>query len=127
LTAADIKGQNEIFVGSKGFLATAGRGESVRRVPESAMQGFEKPEPIIERSPGHYRDWIRACKGGPLACSDFSIAGPYVEWLLLGTISWRFPHEKLAWDGPNLRFTNNDKANEYIKPRFRKGWELEEV
>lgn len=127
LAAADIKGQNEIFVGSKGFLATAGRGESVRRVPEAAMQGFEKPEPVIERSPGHYRDWIRACKGGPLACSDFSIAGPYVEWLLLGTISWRFPHEKLAWDGPNLRFTNNDRANEYIKPKFRKGWELEDV
>ena len=127
LTAADLKGFNEVFVGSKGLLATGGRGESVRRVPETAMQGFVKPEPVIERSPGHHADWIRACKGGPPACSHFGIAGPYVEWLLLGTISWRFPGEKLLWDGPNLRFTNNEKANEFIRPKFRKGWELKDI
>ena len=127
LTAADMGDFNEIFVGDKGFIGTSGRGESVRRTPESAMKDFHKPERSIERSPGHYKDWIRACKGGPKACSDFSIAGPYVEWLLLGTISWRFPNEKLLWDGPNLRFTNNKMANEFIKPAFRKGWELHDV
>ena len=46
---------------------------------------------MIERSPGHFKDWIRACKGGQPSCSDFSIAGPYVEWLLLGTIAARRP------------------------------------
>ena len=127
LAPEDCKGFNEIFVGSNGFIGTNGRGESVRRTPESAMKDFVKPEKVIERSPGHFQDWIRACKGGPMSCSDFSIAGPYVEWLLLGTIAWRFPNEKLLWDGPNLRFTNNEKANEFIKPKFRKGWELQDV
>jgi hypothetical protein len=61
------------------------------------------------------------------ACSNFSIAGPYAEWKLLGAISWRFPNEKLQWDGPNLRFTNNEKANDYVKPRFRAGWELKDI
>jgi hypothetical protein len=102
-------------------------GEGVRRTPDAAMKDFVKPPKMIERSPGHYKDWIRACKGGPMCCSDFSIGGPYVEWLLLGTSAWRFPHEKLLWDGPNLRFTNNDKANEFLKPQFRKGWELKDV
>jgi len=127
LTPEDCKRFNEIFVGAKGFIGTNGRGESVRRMPESAMKDFVSPEKVIERSPGHFKDWIRACKGGPAACSDFSIAGPYVEWLLLGTIAWRFPGEKLLWDGPNLRFTNNEKANEFIKPKFRKGWEIQQV
>jgi hypothetical protein len=127
LTPEDFKGHNELFVGTKGFLATGGRGESVRRVPEAAMKDFQKPDPVIERSPGHYKDWIRACKGGPPACSHFGIAAAYVEWLLLGTISWRFPNEKLLWDGPNLRFTNNEKANEFVRPRFRKGWELKDI
>lgn len=127
LTAEDCKSWNEIFVGSKGFLGTAGRGESYSLIPQAAMKDFKRPEKVIERSPGHFKDWIRACKGGQAACSDFSIAGPYVEWLLLGTIAWRFPNEKLMWDSANLRFTNNEKANEFIKPTFRKGWELKEI
>jgi hypothetical protein len=65
--------------------------------------------------------------GGPAACSNFTIAGPYTEWMLLGAFCWRFPNEKLLWDAKNLRFTNNDKANAFVKPQFRKGWELKEV
>jgi hypothetical protein len=127
LTRDDVKGSNEIFVGTKGFLGTSGRGESVRLIPESKMKTFKKPPQVIERSPGHFKDWIRACKGGQPACSNFSIAGPYTQWMLLGAISWRFPHEKLLWDGKNLRFTNNEKANEFVKPHFRRGWELKEI
>ena len=59
--------------------------------------------------------------------ANFTVAGPYAEWLLLGTISWRFPNQKLMWDGENLRFTNIDKANEFSKPKFRKGWELKDI
>jgi len=127
LTDQDVRGYNEIFVGTKGFMGTSGRGESVRLLPNSKMQGYRRPTPVLKRSPGHFEDWIRACKGGEPACSNFSIAGPYTEWMLLGAISWRFPNEKLLWDGKNLRFTNNEKANECIKPRFRKGWELKDI
>ncbi|HOD84280.1 MAG: Inositol 2-dehydrogenase [Planctomycetes bacterium ADurb.Bin126] len=127
LTSQDLKGVNELFVGTKGFLGTGGRGESVRLVPESAMKGYKKPAAVIKRSPGHYQDWIRSCKGGDPACSNFTIAGPYAEWMLLGAICWRFPNEKLLWDGQNLRFTNSEKANEFVKPKFRKGWELKDI
>ena len=127
LTEADLRGINEMFVGTKGFLGTGGRGESVSLLPRSKAEGFQKPPAVLKRSPGHFADWIRACKGGDPACSNFGIAGPYTEWMLLGAISWRFPNEKLTWDGKNLRFTNNDKANEFVKPSFRKGWELKDV
>jgi predicted dehydrogenase len=127
LTAVDVKNYNEIFVGTKGFMGTTGRGEGVRLIPESSMKDFKKPSQVIKRSPGHFQDWIQACKGGDPACSNFGIAGPYTEWMLLGAISWRFPNEKLLWDGAKLRFTNNEKANEFIKPNFRKGWELKDI
>jgi predicted dehydrogenase len=127
LAPEDVRGFNEIFIGTKGYLGTSGRGESVRLIPESKMQGYKKPDAVLKRSPGHFQDWIQACKGGEPACSNFSISGPYTEWMLLGTISWRFPNERLAWDGKNLRFTNNEKANEFVMPRFRKGWELKDV
>jgi predicted dehydrogenase len=127
LTEKDIRAHNEIFIGTKGLLGTNGRGESWGWIPRSKMEGYKKPSPVLKRSPGHFQDWIRACKGGEPACSNFSIAGPYTEWMLLGAISWRFPNERLLWDGKNLRFTNNEKANEFVKPKFRKGWELKEI
>jgi len=128
LTKQDMKGYNTLFIGKKGFMATRGRGEGVRLRPESAMQGFQKPPKVIERvKGGHQGSWINYVKDGEPTCSNFSIAGPYVEWLLLGAISWRFPNQKLMWDAKNLRFTNNDDANAFIKPKFRKGWELKDI
>ena len=128
LTAEDCKDFNEIFVGTKGFIGTKGRGEAVSLLPKEKMKEFERPKKVLERVPdGHYQNWIQACKGGKPAVSNFSIAGPYSEWILLGAICWRFPNEELKWDGANLRFTNNDKANEFVKPHFRKGWELPEL
>lgn len=127
LTAADVERFNEFFVGSKGHLGTRGRGEEVSLLPKSKMEGYTLPPQVLERSPGHYEDWIGSCKTGGTPCSNFSIAAPYTEWILLGTIAWRFPNEKLQWDGENLRFTNNELANEFIKPTFRKGWELPDL
>jgi len=127
LTAADVERFNEFFVGSKGHLGTRGRGEEVSLLPKSKMEGYTLPPQVLERSPGHYEDWIGSCKTGGTPCSNFSIAAPYTEWILLGTIAWRFPNEKLQWDGKNLRFTNNELANEFIKPTFRKGWELPDL
>ena len=77
---------------------------------------------MLSRSPGHYHDWIRACKGGEPACSNFSVAGPFVEWMVLGVIAALRVEGKLEWDAAKMRFTNNAEANKFIKPMFRKGW-----
>ena len=45
------------------------------------------------------------------------------DWLALVVIAWRVPG-KLLWDSKNLRFTNSAEANKYVKPMFRKGWDL---
>jgi len=129
LTAEDIGGHNEIFVGTKGFLGTSGRGESYHLLPVDKMQGYTKPDPVLKRSPGHFEDWIRACqgrRGGVFQLQHFwSLRW---KWMLLGAICWRFPNEKLLWDAKHLRFTNNEKARtEYMKPKFRQGWELNDV
>ena len=127
LTAEDVKDFNEIFIGTKGYMGTEGRGERVSLIPTAKMKDYKLPPQVLKRSPGHFENWIQACKGNGETCSPFGIAGPYTEWILLGAISWRFPNELLLWDGKNLRFTNNEKANDYVKPTFRKGWELEDI
>ena len=69
-------------------------------------------------------DWVRAAKGGDASCSHFGISGRYTEWVVLGVIAFRVPGKKLEWDSENLRFTNSEEANKYVKPAFREGWEL---
>ena len=71
----------------------------------------------------HQQDWIRACKGGAPGVSEFAVATKYIEWLALGAVALRVPG-KLMWDAKNMRFTNNEEANKYLKPFIRKGWEM---
>jgi hypothetical protein len=119
-------GYNQIFVGTKGYLGTSGRGEGVGLIPGSRWAEYTLPPQLLTRSPGHQRDWIRACKGGEPACSNFSVAGPYTEWIVLGAIAARVPG-KLLWNAKTLEFTNSREATRLVKPAFRKGWELEPI
>lgn len=112
-----------LFVGDKGFITTGTYGQFTRLLPADRMKDYKFPPPLLTRSPGHYRDWIRACKGGDPSCSNFSVAGPFTEWILLGVLALRFPG-KLEWDSAKMRVTNNVEANHLIKPKFRKGWTL---
>jgi hypothetical protein len=125
-------GYNSIFVGAKGFLGTSGRGEGVGLLPGERWAEYKLPPEYLSRAPGastgsnhaaHVRDWIRACKGGAPACSNFSIAGPYTEWLVLGAIAVRF-EGKLLWDNAKGEITNNREANRLVRPLYRKGWEI---
>jgi hypothetical protein len=118
-----LTGNGAVFVGTRGMMATVERGEGVHLLPASRWKDFELPPPLLTRSPGHMRDWVRACKGGDPSCSHFGISGPYTEWMLLGVIAMRVPG-KLLWDSKLQRFTNNAEANRYVRPEFRKGWEL---
>ena len=110
-----------VFVGSKGLMATDTYAGSVHLMPEARMKDYEMPDELLTRSPGHYRDWIRAAKGGDPACSNFSIAGPFTEWILLGVLALRFDG-KLEWDPRKMKVTNHEAANDFIKPELRKGW-----
>jgi len=112
-----------LFIGDKGMITTGTYGEQTRLIPVEKMADYRFPPPLLTRSPGHYRDWIRACKGGDPACSNFNVAAPFAEWMLLGVIALRFDG-KLEWDAAKMRFTNNEQANKYLKPTFRKGWTL---
>jgi predicted dehydrogenase len=95
-----------------------------RPFPETKAQEIGRPPKTLPRSIGHYKEWIEACKGGPPAGSNFvDHAAHLAEVVLLGNIAIR-TKEKLLWDGPNLRFTNSEAANQLINPPYRAGWSL---
>jgi hypothetical protein len=116
-------GYNCIFVGSKGYMGTSGRGEGVGLLPGERWADYTLPPQFLTRSPGHQRDWIRACKGGSPACSNFKIAAPFTEWLLLGSAAVRVEGE-LLYNAKTGLFTNNREANKYLAMQYRKGWEV---
>ncbi len=120
------KPDGSVFIGDKGMMTTGTYGEVTRLIPVEKMKDYRMPPPLLTRSPGHMRDFIRACKGGDPACSNFDVASPFVEWMLLGVIALR--HEgKLEYDPEKMRITNNVEANKLLKPVFRKGWEFHTV
>jgi len=118
-----VPGNGALFVGEKGYMATVARGEGVWLLPASRWADYKLPPQILPRSVSHQQDWVRACKGGLPGCSNFDIAVPYIEWLILGACALRVPNTKLKWDAKNMRF-DNAEANKFLHPYMRKGWEF---
>ncbi len=111
-----------LFKGEKGMITTGTYGEWTRLLPVEQMRDYEFPPEFLPRSPGHYRDWIRACKGGSPACSNFNVSAPFTEWIALGAIAIKL-NCKLQWDAEKMK-TDNSEANQLLKPMLRKGWHV---
>jgi len=115
---------DNLFVGEKGKML------SHRLLPESMSKDYGRPPRVLPRSPGHHKEWINACKGGEPAGSNFDLAGPLTEMVLLGNVALRMGQQlyekglKLYYDGPSMKITNLPEANNYISSKYREAWTL---
>jgi hypothetical protein len=110
-----------LWVGDKGYMTTGEYGGGPRLVPSEKMKDYQAPPQVLVRHPETYSDWVRACKGGDPGASNFEVAAPFTEWIVMGCIALRV-EGKLNWDAAKMTFTNSKAANEFLKPTFRKGW-----
>jgi predicted dehydrogenase len=107
----------------------------------------ENPKTELQKMPenGHQVAWARAIKAGfgskehQALTSTFDYAGPLTETVLMGNLAIRsyglrqpnadgrgqsYPgRKKLLWDGPNMKITNFDEANQFVKREYRSGWD----
>jgi hypothetical protein len=115
-----------VFYGTKGKLMCSVYGNNPRLIPEPKMKEYTLPEKTIPRSPGIHEEWIAAIKGGPPTGSNFDYASKLTETMLLGILALRMGDQNkiLEWDGPNMRVTNLEEANNFIHKEYRKGWTL---
>lgn len=119
-------GSGVIFVGDKGKLMCGCYGEGPQLLPYSRMQEYKRPEKTLPRIRiSHEMNWVEAIKQGTKASSDFSMAGPFTETVLMGNLCLFKPGEKILWDGDNMQVTNFPELNKYINPPYREGWILE--
>ncbi len=111
-------------IGDVTYLGEKGALMGHRLIPETRQQAYGRPPKVLERSPGHYKEWVDACRGGPPAGSNFvDHAGLLTEVCMLGNVALR-AGKKLLWDGPALRVTNDQAANQLLHREYREGWTL---
>ncbi|OGV67620.1 MAG: hypothetical protein A2283_07635 [Lentisphaerae bacterium RIFOXYA12_FULL_48_11] len=117
-----------LFMGDKGVLMCGCYGRSPRLIPELRMKDFKQPDRTLERIPGgeggHVKDWVRSCKDGKPASSNFNYSGPFAETVVMGNLAVRYPNRELLWDGENMKVTNDADADSYVRRQYRDGWKL---
>ncbi|MEQ1588139.1 MAG: Gfo/Idh/MocA family oxidoreductase [Cyclobacteriaceae bacterium] len=133
-------GNGYIFEGTKGKLMGNYNWGPVL-LPTARMKEVTFPKQSIPRIPGaengHYTEWVDACIAGygkKELSSPFEYAGPFTEAVLMGNLAIRsygmrnekgFPgRKKLLWDAKNMKITNFDEANQFVKREYRTGWSL---
>ena len=135
-----------IFEGTRGKLMAGLFGRNATLLPTKLMKETTLPAskyPYVEGgSDGHQQQWVKACKKGygTYTSSPFDIAGPLTETVLMGNLAVRsynyqekdakgspqYPgRKKLLWDGENMRITNFEPANRFVKREYRAPWKLE--
>jgi predicted dehydrogenase len=117
-----------VVIGTKGGITHSSHGADAFRIyPESLQQEYQghAAAKTIKRPGEQHKDWMDAIREGrPAACDFADFGGPLSEIALLTIIGSRFPGQKLLWDGPNAKFTNNEEANKLVNPPYREGWTL---
>jgi predicted dehydrogenase len=117
-----------LFVGTKGKIVCGCYGSKPRLLDADQRNFVKTLAKTIPRIPGntsgHEKDWIRACKGGVAACSNFDYSGPLSEMVLMGNLAIRFPDRKLLWDGEKMQVTNDKAANAFVHRQYRDGYTL---
>ncbi len=113
-----------LLVGDQGFML------GNRIYPEARRKEVGEVPKTIARSPGHYQEWVDACRGGKPAGSNFDWAGPLAEIVLLGNVALRvelreaLTTTRLLWDPRNVQIRNLPEANAFLRRTYREGWSL---
>jgi hypothetical protein len=113
-----------LFIGDKGKMLEG------RIIPESKMSEYTPAAKTLARSPGHYIEWVQACKGGKPAGANFDYSSLLTQVVLMGNVALRpelkktLSQQKLKWDTKKKQFSNVPQANEFLSFEIRQGWEL---
>lgn len=128
-----------IITGTKGKMMCSCYGADPTLLPKSRMSEAANVPKTLARVPeGHYHQWVNACIAGygkNELSSPFDYAGPLTETILMGNLALRSYNlkdssgkysgrKKLLWDAANMKITNFDEANAFVKRDYRAGWTL---
>lgn len=142
-------GNGVIMVGTKGKMMCSTYSFNPQLLPTTRTKEVTVPQKykrIEGGAEGHYAQWVEACLAGygkSELSSPFDLAGPLTESVLMGNLAIRsydirkprpngregqfdYPGRfiKLLWDGNNMKITNFDDANQFVKRSYPDGYSL---
>ena len=140
-----------MIIGEKGVITCNDYGYNPRLYlkGEPVIKGDMKKDLNVSEF-SHQRKWVDACKEGfdskkhRELTSSFDYSGPMTETVLMGNIAIRsymiegvskrkeygnpvpnyIGRKKLLWDGDNMKITNFEEANQFVRRIYRKGWQI---
>ena len=132
-----------ILEGTKGKMMCGMWGRRFTLLPTKRMAEVTVPAPSLQRVPngsdGHFAQWVEASiqgYGKGITSSPFDYAGPFTESILMGNLALRsynikgpekrdYPgRKKLLWNAQEMRITNFEAANQFVRREYRDGWKL---
>jgi len=139
-------GNGTLFIGTKGKMIASTYSANPLLLPTSRTKEVTVKQEYARvpgQAEGHYAQWIEACLAGHgkmEVSSPFEVAGPLTEALLMANLAVRghdlgrkradgrydYPGRsmKLLWDNDNMKVTNFDEVNQFVKRNYREGWKL---
>jgi hypothetical protein len=135
----------------KAACGWGGRNPILLPVEKTKEVNVPKKYPRVEGDmDGHWWQWIDACIAGygkmEVDSPFVGYAGPLTETVLMGNLILRsfnirekikridptygemegfiYParYKSFKWDGENMKITNFDQANQFVKREYRQGW-----
>lgn len=133
-------GNGILIVGTKGKILADTYAGNPRLLPTSKRYKTVKQKyaRVPGGSSGHWAQWVEGCLAGygnMEMSAPFEISGPLTEALLMANLAIRgadlrvdgkYPGRamKFLWDNENMRVTNFDEVNQFVKRTYRPGWEV---
>ena len=138
-------GNGTLFIGTKGKMMCGTYGMNPQLLPTSKTNEVKVPQKyprIPGGADGHYAQWVEGALAGygkMQMDSDFAVAGPLTEALLMSNLAIRgfdirtaksagqgynYParYVELLWDNNDMKVTNVPEVNQFIKRDYRVGF-----
>jgi predicted dehydrogenase len=112
--------QGSVFLGTDGVMVLPHVAKP-KLLPAEEYGDYTMPE---VKGANHWHQFVDAILGTDKTQANFDYAGPLTEAVLLGSVASRFPKTTLDWDAKKLRFINSKEANQFVRRKYRKGWEV---
>ena len=140
-------GNGTLFIGTKGKMMCGTYSMNPQLLPTSRTKETtvkQKIARVPEGAAGHYAQWVEASIAGhgkKEVSAPFETAGPLTELLLMANLAIRgadlrvprttgtgfnYPGRgiKLLWDNTNMKVTNFDDVNKFVKREYRDGFKM---
>jgi hypothetical protein len=113
-----------LIIGTKGKMLVIGDyWETPLLIPEAKRREFGKAKQLLERSPGHHKEFFMACRGEKpreFSQSNFGYSGPMTANIQLGNLCARAGKKLVLNEAGEI--TSDPKINDLAWREPRRGW-----